>query len=421
MLYTILRPTTRIVLQGYYQKIFVNGQDKIPRDKPVLLAVNHPSAFTEPCVLATHLDRELHFLIRGDVVNPKVKWFFDQTNQLPIYRFRDGFSSMRQNEKQFSYCFDLLAKSGCIAIFAEGSTKHIKQTRPIQKGAARIAFGALQNREIEDVWIVPVAVNFEHSPRPRSVVAVEVGDPISTRKYFASYEADERQGINSLTQQIFKGLNSQMIHIADDDRLDVANDLLLLAAHDLSYRSYPVAEYGNSSFFQYLDAIAENINRMPEERWNEVRNLTKLYNDQLKSAGASDIGYRVSDRSKTWWILMTPLALIGWIFLGPIYWISFAIQRRLNQKDEYMSGFRMAGFLVFVPLFIILWMILASPFMGWWVFSFPVLLPVLSMVAVLWMDQVKLWEERIRWKNLSNNTKNELLELRNRIMNLCKT
>src|SRR5690606_1388547 len=302
MLYTILRPTTRIVLQGYYQKIFVNGQDKIPRDKPVLLAVNHPSAFTEPCVLATHLDRELHFLIRGDVVNPKVKWFFDQTNQLPIYRFRDGFSSMRQNEKQFSYCFDLLAKSGCIAIFAEGSTKHIKQTRPIQKGAARIAFGALQNREIEDVWIVPVAVNFEHSPRPRSVVAVEVGDPISTRKYFASYEADERQGINSLTQQIFKGLNSQMIHIADDDRLDVANDLLLLAAHDLSYRSYPVAEYGNSSFFQYLDAIAENINRMPEERWNEVRNLTKLYNDQLKSAGASDIGYRVSDKSKTWWI-----------------------------------------------------------------------------------------------------------------------
>lgn len=118
---------------------------------------------------------------------------------------------------------------------------------------------------------------------------------------------------------------------------------------------------------------------------------------------------------------MTPLALIGWIFLGPIYWISFAIQRRLNQKDEYMSGFRMAGFLVFVPVFIVLWMILASPFMGWWVFSFPVLLPVLSMVAVLWMDQVKLWEERIRWKNLSNNTKNELLELRNRIMNLCKT
>src|SRR5680860_501399 len=194
MLYSILRPITRIVLRGYYRKIFVNGQHKIPEDQPVILAVNHPSAFTEPCLLATHLDRELHFLIRGDIVNPRIKWFFDGTNQLPIYRFQDGFSSMRQNEKQFSYCFDLLAKSGCIVIFAEGSTKHIKRTRPIQKGAARIAFGALENRELKDVLIVPVGVNFEHSPRPRSLVAVEIGEPISTRAYFHTYDKDERKG-----------------------------------------------------------------------------------------------------------------------------------------------------------------------------------------------------------------------------------
>lgn len=416
MLYSILRPTTRIVVQGYYQKLFVNGQEKIPRDQPVILAVNHPSAFTEPCVLATHLDRELHFLIRGDVVNPRVKWFFDQTNQLPIYRFRDGFSSMRQNEKQFSYCFDLLAQAGCIVIFAEGSTKHIKQTRSIQKGAARIAFGALQNREIEDVWIVPVGVNFEHSPRPRSNVAVEIGEPISTREYFSLYEEDERKGLRELTDQIYHGLNAQMIHIAQNERLEVANDLLLLGAHELRYRAFPVAEYGVPSFFNHLDGIAKKINALSNDEWKNVGKLNRDYKEKLQSAEVSDLGKRIPDQSKPWWILLTPFALAGWVFLGPVYLISFNIQKRLNQKDEYTSGFRMAGFLVFVPVFIIVWMIIWSMIIGWWVFTFWILLPVLSMVAVLWWDQVLLWQKRQRWKSLSPKLTSELHSLRETLM-----
>lgn len=416
MLYSILRPTTRIVVQGYYQKLFVNGQDKIPRDQPVILAVNHPSAFTEPCVLATHLNRELHFLIRGDVVNPRVKWFFDQTNQLPIYRFRDGFSSMRQNEKQFSFCFDLLAQAGCIVIFAEGSTKHIKQTRPIQKGAARIAFGALQNREIEDVWIVPVGVNFEHSPRPRSIVAVEIGEPISTRQFFPLYEEDERKGLSELTGQIYHGLNAQMIHIAQNDRMKVANDLLLLGSHELRYKAFPVAEYREPSFFNHLDGIAKKINALSDEEWKNVRKLNRDYKEKLKSAEVSDLGNRIPDQSITWWILLTPFALLGWIFLGPVYLISFYIQKRLNQKDEYTSGFRMAGFLVFVPVFIIVWMIIWSMLIGWWVLTFWILLPVLSMVAVLWWDQVLLWQKRQRWKGLPPELSSELRSVREKLM-----
>ena len=77
MLYKILRPITRMVLQGYYRKIYVDGQKNIPSGRPIILAVNHPAAFTEPCVLATHLERELYFLIRGGVVNKWIKWFFD--------------------------------------------------------------------------------------------------------------------------------------------------------------------------------------------------------------------------------------------------------------------------------------------------------------------------------------------------------
>lgn len=416
MLYAILRPITRMVLQGYYQKIFVNGQENIPKNQPVLLAVNHPSAFTEPCVLATHLDRELHFLIRGDVVNPKVKWFFDQTNQLPIYRFRDGFSSMRQNEKQFSYCFDLLENNGCIAIFAEGSTKHIKQTRPIQKGAARIAFGAMQNRNIEEVWIVPVGVNFEHSPRPRSRVAVQIGEPISTRALFPIYEADERQGLNELTDLIFHGLNAQMIHIAHNDRMEEANDLLLMASNEMDFRKYPVAEYGSTQFFDSLDRVAKNINQIGEQDWTLLRKLNQQYQGKLQETGLVDVGPGITSRFPLVWLFLTPLALLGWLFLGPIYWISFAIQKRLNEKDEYTSGFRMAGFLVFIPVFIILWMIALAPLLGWWVWTFWVIMPILSMIAVLWRDQLVTWIQKSRWRNKPPSVAGELLDLREQLI-----
>lgn len=416
MLYTILRPTTRIVLQGYYKKIFVNGQHRIPKDQPVILAVNHPSAFTEPCVLATHLDRELHFLIRGDIINPKVKWFFDQTNQLPIYRFQDGFSSMRQNEKQFSYCFDLLANSGCIVIFAEGSTQHIKQTRPIQKGAARIAFGALENRDLEDVWIVPVGVNFEYSPRPRSIITVEIGEPISTRAYYPAFKEDERRGLKEITREIYKGLKPQMINIHENERMDLADDLMLFASNDMNYKTFPVAEYESSAYFDHVDATAKSIDQMTDSEWSEVSGWIKTYKEKLSAAGVKDLGVPASNKSKLWWILSTPLALAGWAFLGPVFWLSFNLQGRLNKKAEYISGFRMAGFLLFVPIFILIWMILFASSLGWWVISFTVVLPVLSMVAIWWLDALKDWQNLRLWDSLPPEKRQELKKLREQIM-----
>lgn len=415
MLYIILS-ITRIVLRGYYKKIFVHGQQNIPKDKPVILAVNHPSAFTEPCIVATHLDRELHFLIRGDIINPKVKWFFDGTHQVPIYRFRDGFSSMRQNEKQFSYCFDLLAESGCIVIFAEGSTKHIKQTRPIQKGAARIAFGAIQNRDLEDVLIIPVGVNFEFSPRPRSIVAVEIGEPISARSFYASNDDEQRKGLGELSRAIFDGLKPRMVHIEDNDRLEVADDLLLYASHDRPYKSYPVAEYGEGAFFKLQKNIANTINQMPDASWTALKEIHGSYQQKLKSADLTDQGPHPIHKIAPLWLLATPLAILGWIFLGPVYWISFNIQGRLNQKNEYISGFRMAGFLLFVPVFIVLWMLILRSWMGWWVLILPVVLPILSMFAVWWLDAFNQWKNGRNWKRLPQEERQELLNLRQQLM-----
>lgn len=416
MLYKILRPITRQILQGYYQKIYVDGLENIPENQPVILAVNHPSGFTEPCVLATHLERELYFLMRGDVINDRIKWFFEATNQVPIYRFRDGFSSMRQNEKQFSLCFDVLKNNGCITIFAEGTTKHIKHTRPIQKGAARIAVGAMENRDLEDVWIVPVGVNFESSPRARSAIGVQIGKPLSTRAVMMEYKGDERKALETMTRNIYKGLKPLMVHIEQKERFKNADDLLDFRSHEIPHRPWPVAEYKDLHYFPRMKEMADAINRLSSERWKNLEEDLQIYKRKLREDQIPDIA--LADPPVSYYILVAgaPFALIGGLFLYPVKKIVYSIQKRLNREAEYVSGFRLAGFLLFIPIFILIWMGIGFRWIGGWVFLFILLLPVLSHVSVLWLDQWRRWLELRKWKRLSASKKDDLVSWRKKVM-----
>lgn len=422
LMYKILRPITRVVIRGYYQKVYINGEANIPKDKPVLLAVNHPSSFTEPCVLATHLQRELHFLVRGDVFNEKVKWFFAQTNQLPIYRFRDGFSNMRQNEKQFSYCFDLLENNGCIAVFCEGSTKHIKRTRPIQKGISRIALGALENRSIEDVYIVPVGVNFESSPRARSIVSVQIGAPISVKSYDKQNdEGEERNLIHDLTKEIGAGLRKQMVHIDQDERLALADDILWYAGHDLPLSLFPVCEHQRSSFFDRMQIIGDRISAMSSTDFQELKTQQSKYKTQLKKLGISDKAFTELKNPLghyLFFFLTLPMILIGGLFLLFIRTISFAIQRKLNNTPEYISGFRMAGFILFTPLLIVVLMLLTLPWLGWYSLTLIVVVPLLMRWSVIGFDILSLLIHKLKFRVLSSVAKSSIREQRTTLLNL---
>ena len=86
--YRFVRPLARIALKTYFSKIYLNGLEKIPADKPIILAANHPSAFLEPCILATTLPRPLHFMVRGDLFQkPLYRALLMSLHMIPMYRF----------------------------------------------------------------------------------------------------------------------------------------------------------------------------------------------------------------------------------------------------------------------------------------------------------------------------------------------
>ncbi|MEM8909507.1 MAG: 1-acyl-sn-glycerol-3-phosphate acyltransferase, partial [Bacteroidota bacterium] len=184
MIYRILKVLVNIILKIFFSRIFFINKAAIPKDKPVILALNHPTAFIDPIFVCTHIEPITHFMLRGDVFStPLYRWFLHQIKTIPIFRQRDGFANLKHNEATFDYCYRLLHERAHIIILAEGITNYEKRLRPIQKGTARMAFGAYEKYGNEDIEIVPVGLNYTDCVQFRSELMVEVGTPIAIKDY----------------------------------------------------------------------------------------------------------------------------------------------------------------------------------------------------------------------------------------------
>ncbi|WP_235296043.1 lysophospholipid acyltransferase family protein [Portibacter marinus] len=210
MLYYILRPLTRIALKAYFRSITINGLEHMPKDDPVIICSNHPTGFIEPCLLACFLPRTLHFLVRGDLFErPLLKKILIATNQIPIYRFRDGYEKLRDNKSVMSMTYEKLSKGGAVLIFPEASTKQVKYLRPLKKGAARMSLETMELYPELNLKIIPIGINYSAPNRWRSYVNINIGEPITP--VLPSDDYDVRKAVTDLTRKIQQELSSLLL------------------------------------------------------------------------------------------------------------------------------------------------------------------------------------------------------------------
>ncbi|MFT7606398.1 MAG: 1-acyl-sn-glycerol-3-phosphate acyltransferase, partial [Saprospiraceae bacterium] len=220
MLYFFAKYFCRIGLRVNFKKIFFHYQEEIPENKAIIFASNHPTAFLDPVMVGAFIKRPVHFIVRGDIFKGKfILAFLNGLKMLPIFRFRDGYSSLKNNQATLETVYEKLSQNRCVLILAEGETKHEKRLRPIQKGTARMAFGAIEAQGDLDILIIPVGVNYSDSDAYRSFVMTEFGKPIHLNDYKPVYQENPRKAIKQLTGRIEKEMRSLVIHIekeADD-------------------------------------------------------------------------------------------------------------------------------------------------------------------------------------------------------------
>ena len=223
----ILRLLVKVALHGYFKKIIVEGKENLPKDRPVILVANHQNALIDPLLLATHTRLNPWFLTRAAVfTSPFVRKLLHLIRMLPVYRLRDGFSTIQQNQQTFDDTYEVLRKNGTIVIFAEGSHSRVRNLRPLSKGFTRMAFGLKEKYPELDPVILPVGIGFSAHMRSGSWVRITFGKVIPVDM------PSSHSG--KLTKNVEKALKELIVDIPDPD---YENAITRLIEHEVDLTS----------------------------------------------------------------------------------------------------------------------------------------------------------------------------------------
>ncbi len=215
--YNFLRNHVKWGLYYYFKKIAIHGTDNIPSG-PVILVANHQNALLDALVIACFNPHITYFLTRADLFKkPFVRWLLTTFKMLPIYRVRDGWQSLGENQKTFDSCSQVFIKNEAVAIFPEGNHGHQRRIRPLSKGFTRLPFEALQKYPDLKINIVPVGLNFSAHQSFRSSVSIYYGTPILANDYFKEPLPSEALRLRNDISECMKKLTT---HIEDIGRYE---------------------------------------------------------------------------------------------------------------------------------------------------------------------------------------------------------
>lgn len=424
MLYSFVRPIARLGLKAFYRKIYVSNADRMPKDKPVFLASNHPTAFIEPCLMACFLGRPLFFLVRGNLFQKKI---YDQLlrslNMLPIYRRKDGgYSKVKNNYETFQSVFKALHENRTVMILIEGSTIQVKRLRPLKKGTARMAFGAIEAYDLEDVYIVPGGVNFTYAERPRSEVMIEIGEPVRAKDYLESYLENPNKAIMDLTNAVRPALEDCLVTIDNPENEAMVEGLLQMHRSSFEEPSFPIFSKTEDRF-KLEKEVAQKINRAAPEGLPALREAVADYIEHLGQFGLEDQTVVNKDKPVSGWPLWLgfPLFAIGYLFNKPLTLPGKRISENKVKSHEFIMPVRWA---VGLGMYLVatITMLIATAITQWYWMPLVFIGLVLSgHFSLYYLEYRQTWQQHRRLAIVPKRQMDALLERRAQVLELFNT
>jgi 1-acyl-sn-glycerol-3-phosphate acyltransferase len=205
MLYALLRSIAGIALRWFYRRIDVEGLDRLPRNAPILLVVNHPNALVDALLVGWAMPRRVVLTAKSTLfANPVLARFLAWVGVVPLVRSSDVRPSAtdaidpRRNTRSFDALRNVLRRGGAVVMFPEGISHDNPSLAPLRTGAARIALEARDEGGVHGLEIVPVGLTFERKQTPRTRVLVQVGEPIILDRWAISGDS----AVAALTEEI---------------------------------------------------------------------------------------------------------------------------------------------------------------------------------------------------------------------------
>jgi 1-acyl-sn-glycerol-3-phosphate acyltransferase len=355
----------------FYRKVIVLGRENIRHDDHLIFAPNHQNALMDAlAVLFTHSGQPV-FLARADIFKKKViaaiLYFL---KILPVYRLRDGFSSLKANDDIFLKTLDVLKNKNGVVILPEGDHAGYRRLRQLKKGICRVAFQSDEATGFNlNIKIIPVGIEYSHYARYRQVLTVAYGKPVEVSEFYELYRESPERALNALRTKLYEEMKSNMVHIASEEDYEAIDEL----------RSMINGRQGDDIRFPKLfrdRILIDNLNKLKTENPSVYERICKLSIGIKKRSKELNIDYRLLEKKKhpLGWliagmlgiILTFPLFVFGNIFNLTFLEIPNLQIRKIKDPQFHSSvkyGISLALAFLFLPLYLILSLLLFSP---WW-------------------------------------------------------
>jgi 1-acyl-sn-glycerol-3-phosphate acyltransferase len=354
----------------FYRKVIVLGRENIQPDDHLIFAPNHQNALMDAlAVLFTHKGQPV-FLARADIFKRRtiaaIMYFL---KILPVYRIRDGFSSLKGNDEIFLKTIDVLRNKNGLVILPEGDHAGFRRLRQLKKGICRVAFQSDEATGFTlKIKIIPVALEFSNYSRFRQVLTVEYGKPIEVSEYFDSYKVSPERALNELRSRLSQEMKGIMVHIEEDD-YEAIDEL----------RSMINGRFSDDIRFPKLFHDRILVNKMNQLRTSDPSLYTRICSLSLsikKKARELNIDYRLLEKKKhpLGWLIagMIGIVITFPLFIyGNIFNLTFLeipnLQIRKIKDPQFHSSIRygisFALAFIFLPLYLIISLFIFS---SWW-------------------------------------------------------
>ena len=343
-------PLVKSGLHLFYKRIIIEGKEHLPKNKPILFVPNHQNSFMDALLVVTHTSPFIYFLTRAQAFNPPLLGkFLRSLNMLPVYRVRDGLSSVTKNNAIFDECIRYLKRNDAILIFPEANHDLKRRIRPLSKGFTRIAFDA----EVRENWnmdlhIIPVGLNYTEHRRSRNTVKVVFGEPILMKQFQELYEKDEREATNELKKRVSKGMKKTTMHVPNLDHYPL-NKIVL---DDLEDDPVKLTD---------PDTVNANVKKVEQKATPELYETAKKV---YELAEEQDFSIKsIHRRQKPFWayILLFPLYLFSWINNLIPYQPVRKITTKVIKDHAFDASIKFLLGLILFPLFwlvitLVLWL-----------------------------------------------------------------
>ncbi|WP_420317428.1 lysophospholipid acyltransferase family protein [Ekhidna sp.] len=302
LVYAFVRLFVRFGLRLYYHKINVEGLENVPQGVPLLVTANHQNALIDPLLVGAFTPTPLHYLTRSDVFNKWTSPLMKLIHMMPIYRIRDGYSKLSQNNQVFDSCFKIFKRNESVLIFAEGNHGKEYYLRPLTKGAARLALQA-QNELEQDLHILPVGLNFFDHRKPKSTVIIKIGKPLAIKDFLYQYEANQAKGLISMRDAISQSMKSTLVIPDESEDYHKKKSAIFQSKHeDFSFDELIAIDFKNVKVEKHKQSnhwIARMLNPLPFLIINRILRKTEdvVFHSTLKF-GVGIIAFPL------WWLIV---------------------------------------------------------------------------------------------------------------------